>query len=78
MSVTISQKNLSNAMIDAKKNCAELSDAAGLSKTTITAVRKGGRCSVTSLGKLAKALNVVPEALIEKNKKQEEKNESLL
>ena len=65
MRVRIDRANLAAWMARANLNGLQLAERAGLSRGTITAVRSGKSCSMQTAGKLADALGVQLESLLE-------------
>ena len=61
----ICRKKLAIAMIDKNYNITTLSNLANLSRNTISAIKAGKSCSGDTLLKLAKALEVPVQDLIE-------------
>lgn len=61
----IDRKKLIVAMLDTNQNVLQLSQASGISRVTVSGVKCGKSCSKETAEKIAKALNVSVENLIE-------------
>lgn len=61
----IDRKKLIMAMLDSNQNALQLAEKSGVSRVTISGVKCGKSCSKSTAEKLAKALNVPVEQLIE-------------
>lgn len=61
----IDRKKLIVAMLDKNQNVIQLAKASGVSRVTISGVKCGKSCSTATAEKIAKALNVPVENLIE-------------
>lgn len=61
----IKKKELICAMIDANMNVKQLSDVSGVSRTRISFIKNGEPCMYDTAVKIAKALNVPVQTLIE-------------
>ena len=61
----VDRKKLMNRMLDCGMNGLQLAAASGLTRVTISNVKCGKSCSEETLEKIAAALKVVPEKLLE-------------
>lgn len=61
----IDRKKLVVAMLDRNQTALQLAEKSGVSRVTISGVRCGKSCSKSTAEKIAKALNVPVENLIE-------------
>lgn len=61
----INRKKLAVLLIDKDMKVAQLVEKSGLARCTVSAVRGGKSCSPETARKLAKALGVDPEEIIE-------------
>lgn len=61
----IDRKKLILAMLDRNQNVLQLAEKSGISRVTISGVKCGKSCSKATAEKIAKALNVPVENLIE-------------
>lgn len=61
----IDRKKLVVAMLDKNQTTLQLAEKSGVSRVTISGVRCGKSCSKSTAEKIAKALNVPVENLIE-------------
>lgn len=61
----INRKKLMIAMIDQDMKVNQLVEKSGLSRCTVSAVRGGKSCSLETVQKVAEALGVEPEEIIE-------------
>ena len=61
----VKTKQLRICMCEKIMNPSELSEAAGLSKTAVAAVLKRGTCSLKTIGRIAKVLDVHPSELVD-------------
>lgn len=61
----IDRKKLVVAMLDRNQTTLQLAERSGVSRVTISGVRCGKSCSKSTAEKIAKALNVPVENLIE-------------
>lgn len=61
----IDRKKLVVAMLDRNQTTLQLAEKSGVSRVTISGVRCGKSCSKSTAEKIAKALNVPVENLIE-------------
>lgn len=61
----IDRKKLIMAMVDRNQTALQLAEKSGVSRVTISGVKCGKSCSKTTAEKIAKALNVPVENLIE-------------
>lgn len=61
----IDRKKLIVAMLEKNQNVLRLAQSSGVSRVTISGVKNGKSCSPSTAVKLAKALNVPVETLIE-------------
>lgn len=61
----IDRKKLVLTMMDKNQNVLQLAEKSGVSRVTISGVKCGKSCSKTTAEKIAKALNVPVENLIE-------------
>lgn len=50
--------------------CAQVADKAGMSRQNFSTVTTRGTCAAVTLGKLARALGVSPESLLEDRKEE--------
>jgi len=62
----INRKNLAAAMIDREINVSQLSEQSGVSRATLAAIRAGKSCAESTAQKIAEALGVNLESLIDK------------
>lgn len=65
----ISRKKLANAMIDLDLNVTRLAEMSGLTRCTISSIRGGKSCNETTAQKIADALGVKIEEIIEESKR---------
>jgi len=63
----ISRKKLATAMIDRDVNVLQLSERSGVSRATLAAIRSGKSCAECTAQKIAEALGVELESLLERN-----------
>lgn len=61
----INRKKLLLAMLDQDIKVGQLVEKSGLSRCTVSAVRSGKSCNMDTVRKLAHALEVEPEEIIE-------------
>lgn len=61
----IDRARLAAAMIRADLNGKQLGEKAGVSRVTVSSVRRGSSCAAATVRKLARALGVAPEELLE-------------
>lgn len=61
----INRKKLVLAMMDKDVNTIQLAELTGLSRVTISGIRCGKSCSGDTLKRVAKALKVEPEEIME-------------
>ena len=62
----LDRKKLACAMIDADLNTKQLAERAGVSRATACSIKNGKSCNYDTAVKLASALDVAVEKLIEK------------
>ncbi len=62
----LDRKKLVCAMMDANLNTKQLAELAGVSRATTCSIKNGKSCSYDTALKLARALNIPVEKLIEK------------
>ena len=62
----LNRKKLACAMIDADMNTKQLAEKAGVSRATACSIKNGKSCNYDTAVKLANALSVAVEKLIEK------------
>lgn len=70
VSVKINAEKMLLAMARKQYNCAGLAKASGVSRTSISYIRNGKTCKPDIAGKLAVALDLPVEELIETKKEQ--------
>lgn len=65
MNLKVNRVALISEMARQDIRCCELTEKAGLSRSTITEMRSGRTCRLTSINRVARALGVPVESLIE-------------
>lgn len=65
----IDRARLAAAMIRADLNGKQLGKKAGVSRVTVSSIRRGSSCAEATVYKLARALGVAPEELLEEGSK---------
>jgi DNA-binding Xre family transcriptional regulator len=63
--MVISSKKLMIAMAGREMRAADVADEAGLTRQTVSAIIRRGKCKPVTLGKIAHALGVEPKDLVD-------------
>jgi DNA-binding Xre family transcriptional regulator len=63
--MVISSKKLMLAMAGREMRAADIADETGLSRQTVSTIVQSGKCKPVTLGKIARALGVKPEQLVD-------------
>lgn len=61
----VNRKKLFSTMLDQDMKVGQLVEKSGISRCTVSAIRGGKSCTLRTVQKLAKALGVDPEEIIE-------------